>query len=744
MKKNHHKNLILKIKPISALFMIHLLTVANPINAKEVNPVKIDANNIEGITDKEAVATGNAILQKDNQQISAETLKYIQTEDRVQANENISIKQQGGTLKGQVLDLFLDKREGNLIKPIFTFDDKNARGSGDVLYFEGKDKYRLENARYTTCSTDSDAWFITSKEMTIDRNVQVANAKSAMVEFKGHNILYLPYFNFPLDKGRHSGFLMPSFTTSGKNGLDFSIPYYFNLASNYDLTLTPRYIQKRGVYLGSEFRYLQPNYFGTANLEYLPNDAITSSDRYHFNLQHEQFFSPNLKFSVDFQGVSDDNYFRDLSSKITDTSKTNLIREIRLDYQWDMWNLMGRMQRYQTLQDPLTPVLPPYDRYPQVKLTGNKLNFLGNTNLLFDSEFVRFDKSSSVTGNRLTFYPSLVMPKLQADWHIIPKIGLHVTHYQLDNLNYATSPVDKSTTRVLPIASLDIGATLEKNVNIFGKNYYQTLEPRFYYLYVPYKDQSKIPLFDTTFADLSFDRMFYENNFMGGDRISDSNQITLAVMSKLISSKTGDEVLRAGIGQRFYFSDQKVTLNSLMTPKQDKFSDIITFVSGKLNPFWRLDTAWQYNPHVNKTIKANVYSRYQPTYGNVFNVGYRFNREDPNEPLLKQFDIAGQWQLNRNWYGLGRVNYSIADHKILEGLGGVEYNGGCWAVRVVGHRLATATEQATTTLFVQLELNGVSRLGTNPIETLRRNIDGYTKTNDNDKSFENFVIKNRY
>jgi LPS-assembly protein len=294
---------------------------------------------------------------------------------------------------------------------------------------------------------------------------------------------------------------------------------------------------------------------------------------------------------------------------------------------------------------------------------------------------------------------------------------MHMSQYELER---RTTTGDESISRTLPIFSVDAGMTFEREVEGWGAaKSVQTLEPRLYYLNIPYKDQSNIPVFDSGLADFNFAQIFSENPYVGYDRIADANQLTAAVSSRLILPETGGEYLRAMLGQRFYFRNQQVTLPNQTLAAWNK-SDFLASLSGLILPKTWLDTAVQYNPGNARFERYHVGTRYAPAPGKILNLSYRFNRE-----TIENLDVSGQWPLWRKWSAVGRYNYSFKDGKPVETIGGLEYNAGCWAFRVVAHQLATLSGQTNTSFFIQLELNDFARIGSNPIDLLKRNIPGY-------------------
>ncbi|HVS27063.1 MAG TPA: LPS-assembly protein LptD [Burkholderiales bacterium] len=687
---------------------------------QEATPLFIEAETIEGRDEEEITAQGAVVMRRLGQTVFADRLTYRLQEDEIEVEGNVRLEQHGDLVQGPKGKINLERETGFFDTPDFFLQEKHGRGNADKLFLEGPQQYRLEQAYYTTCPVGNDDWYIKAGNLKIDQTENIGTAKDASIVFKGVPILYTPWINFPVGDNRKSGFLTPSFGSTGNSGFEFTLPYYWNIAPNYDATFSARGLSKRGAQLSSEFRYLNPAYFGEARVELLPDDQLKQDDRYALLFKHS-FSGNGYNGSLNFQRVSDDSYFRDLSTRIAFTSQVNLPREALLTYApqpW--WNATIRAQSFQTLQDPLAPQIPPYRRLPQLTLNGAKQNIAG-LDLSMGNEFVNFDHPSLVTGTRFTAYPSISLPLQTSFAYFTPKIGGHYTHYSL-NQNTTTLP---DTNRLLPISSVETGLIFERGASFFGQSFTQTVEPKLYYLNIPFRDQSQIPNFDTAFADINFAQIFTENQFSGGDRINNANQLTVGITSRLLSDN-GDERLRFNIGQRLLFVKQQVTLNSTgtTTPANDPSSNILATISSRLSSKWLAEAGLQYRPSSSTGQKFGFGVRYQPETGKVLNLGYRFVRDS-----LEQVDISSQWPLGGGWYGLGRYNYSLRDRQTLEALLGFEYNSCCWTLRLVGHRFATATQAATTGVFIQLELNGLSKIGSNPLEVLRQNISGYTKTN---------------
>jgi LPS-assembly protein len=704
-------------------------------------PVTISADRMEGYANQETSASGNAELHQDNLSIYADSLRYLYASDEVEANGSVRLIRAGDRMNGTGLRLRVhdnigqfDHAEYEFTRPSRSgFAPVTSRGTADVIMLEGKDKYHLKNATLTTCKPGNNDWYMQAGELDVDMTRNLGVARRGKLVFKDVPIAYVPWADFPLNDQRKTGFLPPTIGSSGKSGLEVSTPFYVNLAPNRDLTIVPRELSKRGLQLAGEFRYLDRGYDGDVRIEDLSHDRVANIDRYALTIQHNQKFSSDLTGTLNINKVSDDNYFRDLSSRINVTSQTTLPRDGMLIYSGGWWTATARVQRFQTLQDPANPIIPPYDRLPQLTLNALR-QYVGGVDLGLNSEFVRFTRggfpavatsganTSYVDGSRLTFYPSVSLPLIVPGAYLTPKVGFHDTSYSL-----ARNPLDTPDEihRALPIASLDSGLTFERDTEFTGQQFRQTLEPRLYYLYVPYRDQSKIPLFDTGLADFNYAQVFSENIFNGGDRIADANQLTVAATTRLLSRSSGQEMLKATVGQRYYFKSQQVTLNDNITPtRENKSSDFLAALSGHLSRYWTLNSALQYNEQRNFFDQLNLGARFAPEIAKTLNLGYRFTRG-----TLDQVDVSAQWPLGGGWNGVGRYNYSLRENRLVESLGGFEYNAGCWVGRLVMQRFAASTGSSTTAVFVQLELNGFSSIGSNPLETLKRNIPGYSRLN---------------
>lgn len=770
------------IKPIEQkLILAEESTNAKGVKVQNIagdDMIIIDGDNMDMQIDRKLHATGNASITRGKQSIYGDDITYDMQNDALHVKGNAKIQLGNGELTGPEIKMRLSENVGeinnasvkltksvpgpqSLLAPatseqfarklgtlqspqiggnssyaletpltekknntnngdssstLRSLQTTSARGDADQILFEGQDKKRLKNARYTTCEVGNNDWYIKAKEMELNDFSESGEAKHAYIEFKGVPLVYTPWISFSYNNQRKSGLLAPTYGTTSRSGFEFMAPYYWNISPNMDATLGVRALGKRGVQYQGEFRYLNENFSGLANAEFLPDDSQTGENRYFASLKHQHNLGSGWSAGYSFERVSDDQYFSDLSTRIVTTSRVLLPQQFNLNYNNETWRFSALTQKFQTLDDASFP----YERLPELNLIGNK--YFGNFNANLYTQAVAFQSSNpNVTlpeGNRFSIYPSLSYEFTKSYGYITPKVGIHHTQYQLDNI---ASNLE-SQSRTLPIFSVDSGLYFDREISFGGESYTQTIEPRAYYLYIPRKNQSNIPIFDTSEVDLNFTSLFNENQFTGNDRINDAKQLSFGLTTRFIGAD-GAQRISASVGQRYYYADQVVTLPGATARKRNS-SDIIAGFTAYLKSDLSINAFWQYNTEEDKSARTTVTSRYTPEPGKALNLSYSYRAS-----LLDQFDVSGQWPLGRNWYGIGRMNYSFRDSRIIESLAGLEYDAGCWQARTVLQRVSPATsDEPNYSLFFQLELGGLASIGANPMNVIRRNIPGYVSS----------------
>lgn len=723
------------------------------------NATYVVADNIRGLNEVELIAEGNVDLRKQDKQLTADKVTYWETDAEVEAVGNVRLTQGQDLVAGPYLRMKTEQETGYFEKPSYRFNraarqsrqqpglfDETvypgekpllavapgsvASGNAERLDFEGEDKFRFTDASYSTCQPatgENPDWYAQASSFELDYVEEEGVGRNTAVYFQGVPILYSPWLSFSLNSKRRSGLLAPSFGSSTLSGAQYAQPIYWNIAADKDATFTPRVMSKRGTLLAGEFRYLDPMYSGTISGQYLPDDKLTNTSRNSLSLNHMQNLGHGLSGSLIYNSVSDYRFLSDLSNSIGAVAQTNLLRQGSLNYSSTWWSASLLAQSYQTLQEPTVDPLKlnePYRRLPQLTLTANRSDLPFGSMFDFNSEYVQFRHPTLPEASRLSIYPQVSLPLITAATYITPKLGYHATNY---SLNRQPAGVPDKISRGVPIVSIDSGITFERNTSWFGKSFTQTLEPRAHYLYIPFRDQTNIPVFDTGFTDFNFATIFAENRYGGNDRIGDANQLTTMLASRLIDPESGAEAIRGAIGQRVYFTTQKVGLPATPTTpaevlRTDRRTDVLGALSGRIAPNTYADLGVQYSPRFSRTERLTLSARYQPDAGRVLNAGYRYNRDQ-----FGQIDISGQWPLWQRWNAVGRINYSTKEHQIIENLAGLEYDAGCWAIRGVVQQFATIGQTTNKALMFQLELKGLSTFGVgdNVTKQLKRNIPGY-------------------
>lgn len=597
----------------------------------------------------------------------------------------------------------------------FNLPRRPARGSAEQISVQDN-TVSLASVFFTTCPEDQPAWDLRAEELFLNIEEGFGTARGVRLKFKGVPILYTPYFTFPIDDQRKSGFLTPHIAERDRTGLDVTVPYYWNLAPNYDLTLEPRYMSKRGVQVNGDFRYLLPRSEGLFNWEYLPDDDEVNQTRRYINLQHETAFGRGWQLLASAEEVSDDSYFEDLGDSLSITSQTHLNRFLDIGYFGSHWSVVSRFQNYQTIDTLIAPQDRPYERVPQIAFDGSwgegRLGFVSTT------ELVNFDRNVGTTGWRLDSTQELSMRFARSGMYLTPAIAFRQTNYYLENI---TPGSDENPSRGLPIGSLDAGLKFERLVGKQAR-WIQTLEPRVLYVNVPYEDQSGLPVFDTIRPDFNLVQLFRKYQFVGPDRVSDTDQTSFGLTTRIVDASTGRERLSATLGQTRYQSMQRVSLPGQPLNELSE-SDYLAELSLGLSTTWNLDVGYQWDSASDRTARAETRFEFRPQSDRLFGVGYRYRRG-----LLEQGDLSMVWPVGDRWRFIGSYSYSLLEEEPLEQFVGLEFEACCWRVRVIGRRyVSRRTGETDSAISVQLELKGLTQRTSSPEELLDRGILGYRR-----------------
>jgi LPS-assembly protein len=727
-------------------------------------PIILRAEELRARPDLEAVADGNVEFRRGGITISADRLSYEQAEDLASARGNVRVARDGAIYRGPELQLRVQRFEGYFLSPEFEFTQIGAGGRADRIDFLDSSRARATNAIYTSCPRDGSGgppdWVLETTRVKLDFDTNEGVAEGAVLRFLGTPILALPALSFPLTDERKSGWLPPTVVPlDSRSGTTVSMPYYWNIAPNRDATITPRILLRRGFGADGEFRSLAPRDEGTLGLQLLPDDHVAQRSRGALQWRHEGGLAQGLRYSADITRVSDAGWWKDFPDAGRSITPRLLSLRGAAEQPFELAGgeglLYARAQHWQLLQGSDALVTSPYQRSPQLGLhLGGKAPM--GLELAFESEVNRFTlpdgdtDPNRLTGTRWHAVGSAALPWRDPAAWFVPKLSFNAAAYRTD---LAMADGRSSARRLIPTFSIDTGVELERQGEAFGRSLRQTLEPRLLYVNTPYKAQAGLPNFDAAAKDFNFNSIYAENAFSGIDRVSDAHQLTAGVTSRLVDADSGAEAMRLGLVQRFLFRDQLVTANADGTPDgaplQQRFSDLLLLASTNLVPKWTLDASVQYSPDISRPVRSILGARFSPGPFRTVSATYRLARG-----LSEQVEMGWQWPLTAGatatpaslaaasgigasaarhgssgcggtWYTVGRFNYSLKDSRITDAIVGAEYDAGCWIGRVVAERLSTGRSEATTRLLLQLELVGLSRIGSNPLKVLKDNIPGY-------------------
>jgi LPS-assembly protein len=688
-----------------------------------------------GTTDQDMAVKGSAEVRRNTVVIKADALHYDQDTDMADAYGQVRMNNNGTTFAGPEAHMRVDSSEGFMTAPKYHFNVTGGSGSAERVDLLDNERSVFTKGTYTACAcADDPAWYIKGSEFDFDTGADEGVAHNGVLFFQGVPVFASPWLSFPLSGERRSGILPPTFSLSSTNGFELSVPYYFNIAPNRDLTVTPRIISKRGVQLQSTFRYLSPTYSGSISGEFLPDDRLTKTNRYALYIQHNQNFGNGFGGYIYYNKVSDNTYPEDLSSSVNQfMNGTQLLyqQEAGLTYNNGPWSVLAREQHWQTL----TPSVAPYGREPQLNVKYSKYN-VGGFDFGAEADYTNFRITTAdmTEGQRVVFNPYIAYSVVGPGYFVTPKVQWHFASYNLRNIS-SDVPVGtpKNFTESIPTLSFDTGLVFDRSVRLFGEDYIQTLEPRLYYVYTPFRNQESAPLFDTAESDFGLAEIFTPNTFVGNDRIADANRLTAAITTRFINPATGDERARFVIAQQYYFQDQRVTLLPNQTSTQATHSDLIVGASLKLGAGFASETAFQYNADNNQLVKTSVGFGFSPATGKVLNVGYRYTRANTtleNQPI-NQVLVSGQWPLTHRVFGVGRFNYDLGGHRIVDGLVGLQYDADCWTLGAGIQRYAnglntSGQHQSSTRFLAQLTFKGLSSVDNGLISAFRSSVAGYT------------------
>ena len=666
-----------------------------------------------------AELTGGVLVRSGNKLAGAESARYRPADKALVLRGNVRYEDAGTQVASDEAEFAYETGVVRFAGADFSLGSNNARGSASGVEINQYGRLELDDVNYTTCPPGSNDWLLQAKSIDLDTSSGIGTAKGIALRFQGVPVLYAPYISFPISAARKSGILTPELGSAGRSGNEIRVPFYWNIAPNYDATITPRLLTDRGAQLQTEFRYLTQKSSGLVQAEYLSNDSLTDDSRFQGRFEHRTVFGNSWRNDIKYREVSDSQYFEDLGGSLSSTSITHLDRHVRFNYHADGLSVLGQVQDYQTIDDAILPVEEPYRRLPQLLVHGSwPSSFLGMT-LGLDSEIVNFDRDEGVAGWRANVAPRIELPIERPGWFIRPAASMDYTRYDLKN----TLPdVESDPHRSVPIASLDTGMVLERTLT--GSDRIQTIEPRLLYVHIPYRDQDNLPVFDTITPDLNLVQLFRTNRFLGVDRIGDADQVSVGVTSRVLDVDTGKELMTATIGQTRYLSDRRVTLPG-ETASFNETSDYIAELRFLLFENVNFDFGHQWgsaDSGRSGATKSEARLQYRPAGNKILNLAYRYRRD-----ALEQGDLSWSWPMTSKWNFVGRYNFSFRDDEVLEQFFGLEYESCCWGLRLVSRRYISTRDGTRDSSFgLQLVLKGMSSVGTPADKLLENGILGYS------------------
>ena len=679
-------------------------------------PIEVTSGGAELTRDGDATLSDGVVMRQGNRRLSARSASYDSVGRNFTVEGDVEYRDPELRLKGRSGSWGADGG-GQFTATEFELPARPARGTAAELGMTPAGDLKMRDVSFTACPAGNDDWFLRAASIDIDQRRQQGKGRNVRIELKGVPILYAPVISFPVGDARKSGFLFPSFGTSNKSGFEFGAPYYFNLAPHYDLTLTPQLLSRRGLGLEGQFRYLSERSRGRLGSRFLPGDDLAGRDRSLSSLWHQTDFTDRLRLSASIEHASDSQYFEDFGLGPDGTSVTFLDRYLSLAWLGRGWRFDGRVQDFQTIDLAVDPLSRPYSRLPQLGFTGAwPLSGSGLTTSL-DAEATWFERDAGTTGLRVDLMPRVAWPLHGPGYHLEPSAAYRVTSYRLSDL---AAGADDAPDRQAPIFSLDAGLAFEREASS-RRRLLQTLEPRLRYTWIPFRDQSDLPVFDTALPDLDFVQLFRTSRYVGADRLGDANELAVGVTSRLVHADSGQQFLSATLGQRYYFERPRVVLPGEPVETRDA-SNMVGEIEMTAYRHWsaRLAVEWDYD--ASNTLLSQASFQYRPRRDAVVNVGYRYR-----EGLLEQWDASAAWRLSPSWQVFARQIYSLRDRTSIDRFAGFEYGSCCWRVRLVGRRyVSNRTGESDTAVMLQLELKGLSSVGSSDDAFLRRGIRGYS------------------
>lgn len=716
------------VTPIAASVKIGDPTLSN---------VEVQAEDVHYDINGTSTLIGNVSIRQPGRRIDADNAELSQGQNQGRFSGNILIAEPGLLLTGDQAEFDFTTQYASIERTEFVSSAIHAHGRADRIIRNEQGLITIARGEYSTCPPDDRTWHFVARDIRLNQASGRGEVKNAVLHLKDVPVLYLPYFNFPIDDRRQSGLLTPRFGNTNDGGFDLAMPVYLNLAPNYDATLTPRLMTRRGVMVEGEFRYLLPR-LGAGSLAggYLATDPLYADrDRKSLAWKQNGNLTPALRLNTNVNYVSDNAYFIDLGTDLSLTNTTFQERSGELIYNRDIWTLLGRVQGFQTIDPLIVDHDKPYARLPQLLLTGGKPTARGwqprlSTELTYFERNINDNSGPEINGARYRLDPSLSYV-VDSGWgYLTPTAKLRTLNYELNGSGVSG---DSRRDQAVPSLSLDGGLVFEREQGRF----LQTLEPRAFYLYAPYQDQSDLPNFDTATTTFSYQQLFRDSRFSGGDRLDDANQFSLGLTSRFIASDSGEEILRASAGQIFYLRDRKVRLDPGAPIATDNTSGLAAQLAAPIGRGWSATADALWTPDLEHSSQYSMSFNYLPeSRDRLANLGYNFRREDPSlgQEALRQVSASFVQPIGINWQLLGLWQYDLRGRETQDSLLGMQYEACCWKVRLFERRfladpddISQGSQRQRTAFFIEVELKGLAGISSGIRNLLSNNMFGYNQ-----------------
>jgi LPS-assembly protein len=673
---------------LSLLCSLSALANAQQICLAPVQAIDVETNLPEGQIQVKAVLAeieqdtvadfqGKVEIISDGAKINADSARIDRKSQELRASGKVSYQDPQLMVKSKNVLLNTTTKKLVIEDTNYQLTSVNGRGMAEKIMISENGGIDLQEVSFSSCPVGEEDWRIQASSILIQPDEQRGEVKHARFYVKNVPILYLPYFSFPVTDERQTGLLFPKISSSSATGLSYEQPYYWNIAPNYDATISPRIMSNRGIQLKTEFRYLSERHSGQIDLEYLPNDRDTAAldDRYFYRFSHFGEFAKNWQVNAEINGLSDSNYIVDLGSDYYNRADTHLYQTVGLNYYSTQLDFSLQFRDFELLGDHPNS----YRALPEMKLNYHS----ENDNLLefsLDSELAYFDNNSpdSPTAIRAHIAPKISLP-YQSQWgEFLAETSILHTYYKQDNIE--NTSLEEEVTRTIGQARLYGALEFERPGTWFGKTITQTLEPKVQYLFSSFQDQSNIGLYDTTRLFNDFSGLFRGQEFTGLDRISDKSQITVGLTSRVIDENNREQ-FKLSLGQIFYLKDNRV----IAATKEADRSALAAELDWQIGTKWFVHTEAQLSTLTEKVERSSLALEYQLSDSKVVQINHRYVRELSNEEI-NQFGITASWPLAKNWHWVGRWYHDLNKHRTIESYGGVQYESCCWAMRLVAQR----------------------------------------------------------